>query len=50
VIKAVARVVEKRESRSPDRGVVKLDVTCQNVTRGTPAFTAEMLFVVFRKT
>ncbi|MEM2115210.1 MAG: MaoC/PaaZ C-terminal domain-containing protein [Candidatus Caldarchaeum sp.] len=50
VIKAVARVVEKRESRSPDRGLVKLDVTCQNVTRGTPAFTAEMLFVVFRKT
>ncbi len=48
-IKAVAKVVEKRESKSPDRGLVKLEVTCHNLTRGAVAFSAEMLFVVLRK-
>lgn len=49
VIKAKAKVLEKKETSSIDRGLVKLAVECFNETRQTTAFTAEMLFVMQRK-
>ncbi|MCS6784256.1 MAG: hypothetical protein NZ581_03565, partial [Candidatus Caldarchaeum sp.] len=48
-IKAIARVVEKKETSSQQKGLVRFAVECVNVTRQTTAFTAEMLFVILRK-
>ncbi|MCS6769366.1 MAG: MaoC/PaaZ C-terminal domain-containing protein [Candidatus Caldarchaeum sp.] len=49
VITARALVVEKKETRSADRGLVKFSVECLNLTRNTKAFEAEMVFLMLRK-
>jgi len=49
VIKVKARVVDKKETKNPERGVVRLEIVCQNLTKGSVAFDSEMTFVFLRK-
>jgi acyl dehydratase len=49
MIKVSARVVEKKETKNPERGIVKFEVVCQNLTKGTVSFDSEMTFVFLRK-
>jgi acyl dehydratase len=44
-----ATVSEKRETRSPDRGLVRLAIRCENKTRNTVAFESEMLFIILKR-
>ncbi|MEM2225276.1 MAG: MaoC/PaaZ C-terminal domain-containing protein [Candidatus Caldarchaeum sp.] len=49
VIMARAVVSEVRETKTGDRGLVRFNVQCLNLSRNTTAFEAEMVFVMLRK-
>ncbi len=46
---AMARVTDKRESKSRDRGVVRLFVECLKGPGDSVSFEAEMVFIMLRK-
>ncbi|MEM4346895.1 MAG: MaoC/PaaZ C-terminal domain-containing protein [Candidatus Caldarchaeum sp.] len=49
LITARALVVEKRETSSADKGLVRFSVDCVNLTKNRKAFEAEMVFLMLRK-
>ncbi|MEM4416503.1 MAG: MaoC/PaaZ C-terminal domain-containing protein [Nitrososphaerota archaeon] len=49
VISVRCRVLEKRETKSPDRGFVKFFIECLNSTRNAVVMEAEMSFLYLRK-
>ncbi len=44
-----ATVVEKRDTRSPEKGLVRLAVRCENKTRDAVAFESEMVFIILKR-
>ena len=48
-IEAEALVSEMRETKNPQRGIVKLSVSCINKTRQTTCMECEMVFVMLRR-
>ncbi|MEM3096274.1 MAG: MaoC/PaaZ C-terminal domain-containing protein [Nitrososphaerota archaeon] len=44
-----AEVLERRETKNIDRGLVRLSVKCENRSRNTVAFESEMVFVILKR-